>query len=479
MKFIKQDLLTLLIGLFLFASCKNTSNIGLDVDPNTAIQGTLVNDQQVTSQTLKEPDFNTSILTQHPIGYMVDPIFGKTESSVGMTVTPPSLSYDFKTSPVLDSAVLVLNLAPQFYGDTATSRYSIDVYQLTAPILKLKASDAIPHNGTLLGNFNSKIFPNTKIKITDIVVGGKDTARTVPAQIRIPLNKAFIQNTILTLPTTGTSTSDKFVQYFKGLYAEINKTSSTGTGGVAFLDFAGTNSYLQLVYKTTNASSGIDTVSTNFPIGTSSGTVTANINHDYTSTAVKTQLDNPGPAANPTQYGVTYLQDLGGVRTKISFPTLKNFTTTYGKAIINKAELVVDLSAGTFALPFAPSQRLSLYRWDIASQEVNLPDHDQSGTSSTGATYTGDARAKSDAVFGGYYDSLKNRYVFNVTAYVQDIIDGTKIDYGTYIAPSSLTATAFNLGTSRTTYSASRAVIGTFGSTTNRLKLNIYYTKIN
>ena len=59
MKFTKQDLLTLLIGLFLFASCKNPNGVGLDVDPNAAIQGTLVNDQLVTSQTVKEPDLMT------------------------------------------------------------------------------------------------------------------------------------------------------------------------------------------------------------------------------------------------------------------------------------------------------------------------------------------------------------------------------------------------------------------------------------
>ncbi|WP_316737937.1 DUF4270 domain-containing protein [Pedobacter aquatilis] len=468
MKFTKQDLLTLLIGLFLFASCKNPNGVGLDVDPNSAIQGTLVNDQLVSSQTVKEPVLTTSRLAALPFGYMVDPIFGKTESSVGMTVQLPGTetSLDF-TSATLDSAVLVLNLGTQFYGDTATSKYSVDVYQLSSALTKYKSSDVIAHNSTLLGNFNNRIFPNTKVKVTEVVTSGKDTVRTMTPQIRIPLNKAFIQSTILSLPTTGTSSNSKFIEYFKGLYAEINKSTSTGTGGVAFLDFASSNSYLQLVYRKPNTTSGVDTLSKNFVIG--AGAVSANIKHDYTGTAIQTQLDNPA-----VQYGVTYLQGLAGVRTKISFPTLKNFTSVYGKAVINKAELVVDLSAGTYALPFAPSQRLSLYRWDIAEQEVNVPDRDQSTSN-----YAGDPRAKADAAFGGYYDSLKNRYVFNVTAYVQDIIDGTKIDYGTFIAPESLTATSFDLGAARSTTSASRAVIGSFGNTTNRLKLNIYYTKMN
>ena len=264
-----------------------------------------------------------------------------------------------------------------------------------------------------------------------------------------------------------TATNIKFNDYFKGLYAEVNKTSSTGTGGIAFLDFAGSKSYLQLVYKKTNSSSGIDTVSRNFPIttATSGQIVTANIKHDYTGTPIKTQLDNPA-----SQYNVTYLQALAGLKTKISFPNLKNFTAVYGKAVINKAELIVDLSSGTFGYPFNAPQRLSLYRWDIAEQPVNVPDHDQSSSS-----YTGDARAVSDAVFGGYYDALNNRYVFNVSAYIQDLIDNKKVDYGTFLAPTSLTE--FEVLPSAS--SAARAVIGTFGNTTNRLRLNIYYTKIN
>jgi len=458
MKFTKQDLLTLLISLFLFASCKNPGAVGLDVDPNAAIEGTLVNSERITSQTIKENDIITNALTQHPIGYMVDPIFGKTESSLAMSVAPPSsLTQDFGTNSTLDSAVLVLNLGTQFYGDTTTSKYSVDVYQLTNRITNFKSSDVQAHNSTLLGNFNSKIFPKTPIKIFDIIAGKTDTLKTVKAQIRIPLNKAFIQNTILAQPAATFTTNAKFAEYFKGLYAEINKTSSTiAGGGVAFIDFAASNSYVQMVYKKPNTSNGIDTVSVNFPI--SSATVAANIKHDYTGTDVQTQLSN-----TTTQYNVTYLQALVGVKTKISFPDLANFQNTYGKVVVNKAELVVDVSNGSFVNPFVPAERIALYRWDIAEQPTFLPDY--SSLASSGAT----------GLFGGAYQALNNRYVFNVTSYIQGIIDKTITDYGTFLAPTS--TSAYEITPSATT--AGRTVIGSFGNTTNKIKLNIYYTKIN
>jgi hypothetical protein len=471
MKFTKQDLLTLLIGLFLFASCKNPDGVGLDVDPGTAITGTLVV-SDVTSQLVKEPAANTFGLNRYPLGYMVDPVFGKTEASLAMTVYPVGTSYDFGTSPTLDSAVLVLKIdesstVTKFYGDTTNSKYSIDVYQLANKVTNYKSSDEQAFNNTLLlGNFTGKIAPNTKRKIFDIVPGKADTLKTVPAQIRIPLNKAFIQNNILNLGTAGTATNAKFVDAFKGLYAQVNKASSTGVGGIAFFNFTGTDSYVQLVWKKTNSSSGIDTTSVNFPIGTLASTstvsgVAANIKHDYTGTPVQTQIDVPNPTA---PYSVTYLQGLAGVKTKLTFPQLANFTSTYGKAIVNKAELVVELGGGAPAYPFNAAQRLSLYRWDIAQQPSSIPDY---------TTFTGSTGG--DALFGGYFDALKNRYIFIVTNYVQSLIDKNIEDYGTFLAPTSYN----NFQIIPTATSAERSIIGGTSSTTNKLKLNIYYTKIN
>lgn len=84
MKFTKQDLLTLLIGLFLFASCKDSNTIGLDLDPDYAIKGTLMDSATVTSQTLKDEVASGVGLVRHPLGVMVDPVFGKSEAAVAV-----------------------------------------------------------------------------------------------------------------------------------------------------------------------------------------------------------------------------------------------------------------------------------------------------------------------------------------------------------------------------------------------------------
>lgn len=472
MKFIKLDLLTLLIGLFLFASCENTSTIGLEVDPSIAIKGNLVDTTTITSRTLAEDAVETTSALRHPFGFLKDPIFGSTEAHLAMTVNLPVNAYNFGTTPVVDSAILVLNYGGQFYGDS-TATYSIDVHQLSDNISRensFLSTRSWPYNAQLLGNKTGKLYPTKKYKVTDVVLGKPDTLRTVTPQIRIALDKTFIQDNIVNINATNLRFNENFTRYFKGLHLQINKTGSTGNGGIMFFDFASSNSNLVLYYNKKNvATNGKDTVSVNFPISASLNPVAATINHDYTGTAVATQI------ANPTiQYPTTYLQPLAGLKNKIAFPYLSRLTANLGKIAVNKAELVIDLSSGSDIIPYSASPRLTLYRYDIAQKRQNLPDNNVGSQ-----TAAGDKRAVGQAVFGGYFNSLTRQYVFVVTSYIQDLLDGKTKDYGTFLAPTPITE--FELSPSIGT--GARSIIGSFKKNPvagdNVMKLNIYYTKIN
>lgn len=483
MKFTKQDLLTLLIGLFLFTSCKNTNTIGFDPDPEFAIKGTLEDGVTVATTTVPDEATSTIAMPRHPLGFINgDPIFGNTEASLVMAVTLPSASYyTFGTNAVIDSAVLVLPYSTQFYGDTTTSVYSFNVQQLKD---NLSLQKNFPSNKEwavetpVLGTFTGKIQPKTSTKITDIVTGKADTLKTVVPQIRIKLNNAFIQNNIMNLDSANRSTNNKFANVFKGLQVNVNKAGSTGKGGIIFFGFTGADANIEIYYKKQNATttSATDTVAVKFPISAGTGPVAATIKHDYTGTPVKAQLDVPNPS---TPYPVTYLQAMAGVRNKIAFPDLKDFVTRVkagnanAKIVVNRAELVVNLNTGTDVAPFTAAQRLALYRLDIAGQRKNIPDNDAPTSSGGGEPYR---YAGSEAAFGGFYDTTNKRYVFTVTAYIQDLINGATEDYGTYLAPSSLSE--YNLTPSVS--SAARAVINTKSVTAGQkgIKLNIYYTRI-
>ena len=118
-----------------------------------------------------------------------------------------------------------------------------------------------------------------------------------------------------------------------------------------------------------------------------------------------------------------------------------------------------------------------LTTFDIANQRQDIPDRGifQSRFQDL---ITG------DVAFGGFFDSIKNHYVFVITSYVQTILDGKDEDYGTFLSVTPSTEFDYlspSLGV------ADRAVIGSGSKNSsgilinpsNRIKLNIFYTKIN
>lgn len=480
MRFIKLDLLTLLISLFLFASCERTSTIGLEVDPTNVIQGNLIDTATISSRTVKDDAGNTSALTRYPFGFLSDPALGTTTSSLALSVNVPNDAYSFGTNAVLDSAVLVLNYGGEFYGDS-TATYNIDVHHLYNNVAKensFLSNKTYSFNSDVEANYTGKVFPTTPIKVTDVLTGAKDTIKTNTPQLRIKLSNSFVTTNILNLTAPDLKYNSYFQDKFKGLFVQIKPSSrnAMGSGGVMFFNFASNaGSGIMLYYRKQNATTTnlTDTVSVNFPISINSAPLGASVSHTY-STAVQTQLD--ALVTDPKkQFATTYLKPLGGLRTKLSFPYLKKMKTEVGgKMIINKAELIVDLSNGTDVAPFRAAPRIALYRADIAGQRRNLPDND----AGNGVNTAGDPRANPSA-FGGYFDSTKKRYVFVVTAYVQDLLDDKTEDYGTYLAVTPTSAFEYlpSFGT------ASRAIIGSFQKSpaagANLIKLNIYYTKAN
>jgi len=471
MRFYKIDLLTLLIGLFLFASCESENTIGLDVDPQTAVQGELIDTLTINTQTLLEDPTNTNDLTRYPLGLLTDPVLGTTEASLAMSVNLPSSNYKIQLDATLDSAVLVLPYASEFYGDS-TSIYSVDVHQLADNLStqtsflsnkewSVNTSADYGQNG-VVGNFTGRIKPNTPVTVTEVVSGAADTTKSVKA-LRIKLDNNFITQNILNSPANALVNSAFFNSRFKGLRVSVKKERSSGKGALAFFNLSSSGgAALEVYFKQANSTtaSKIDTVAGFFPINTSVNPVAATVKHDYTGTAVETQLANPG-----TQYQTTYLQGTTGLRNKISFPHLSSLIQSLGgKVIINKAELVLDIDAGSDVAPYTPANRLALYRYDIAGQRTYIPD-DFLGT---------DQRKLVN--YGGTYNATKKNYTFIVTAYLQDLLDGKTQDFGTFIAPTGATANESTLLALPT--SGGRSVIGSFTNPNNKVKLNIYYTKI-
>jgi hypothetical protein len=461
MKFFRIDLLTLLISLFILSSCKNQDGIGLD--PSQTLSGTLLVDTNIVVNTLPEDTVVTNGLAKTPLGYFNDPVIGTTEANIAMAISLPSASaYTIPTGTItIDSALLVLRYADGFYGDSLNSKFKINVYQL-----KEKPLSTINYyntrawsydNTALIGSktFNSRT--HTSIRISDIVTGAADTLKKVPAQVRVPLSGTFFQTNLFNASAATLASNTVFQDQVKGLYLTMDK-GQIGPGGNFMMAIDSSN--IAIYYRTDDGAGNIDTAVVTLPLGARA----AQIKHVYTATVQA--------AINQTTSNSTfYLQGLAGLRAKVSFPGLTTLLNQAGNIVINRAELVVTPVNGS-TIPFLPQNKLSLYQLDIAKQRIVLQDANPN-----------DARYLGVSNFGGYLTTNYD-YHFLVTAYIQDLMRGKTVDYGTYLGPVDIINTS-SVDYQPTPQTGGRVVaVGSIGNKASvdypyHIKLNIIYTKVN
>src|ERR1700740_116508 len=168
MKLFRLDLLTLLISLFILSSCHSDHNIGLPATPGTSLNGNMVDTSTIIVNTTTDAGFLvpgitptdsiiTSGLAKTPMGFFRDPAFGTTQSDVAVGLQlPGGIAYVLPTGTiVIDSAVLALKYADGFYGDSLTSKFKVNVYQLgSRPLGKTyyNTTDFSKNLGPLVGS---------------------------------------------------------------------------------------------------------------------------------------------------------------------------------------------------------------------------------------------------------------------------------------------------------------------------------------
>lgn len=456
MNFKNLDLLTLLISLFILNGCKDPSTIGLDINDDLAVQSNVYIDSTLTTKLIKDDVIITNYQTFSPMGYFKDPLFGTTEAVLSFALTLPSSAINFDKSAQLDSAILVLPFAG-FYGDSLNTNYTVNVNELvelsydpnSMPIIyNTKAFSTKP---PLLGEKNFK--PNIKdsIIIQDIIVGKKDLEKKVPAQLRIKLDETFINNVILKADIAKFKNNTIFTNYLKGLQVRLNKATTTNNGGIFLFNTSTPNAArLDIFFKETKSEGKIDTLQKSFLIQGNQGFASSQIEWNYSGTPVETAFSIENSEKN-------YLKSLAGTKIKISFPNLNKIKNLGKNILVNKAELIIPVDELSQA-PYHPLQQISIYKLDIANRPQYVPDENQSDPRYIGAGYV-----------GGFYNATQKLYTFNLTGYVQDLLDKKIPNYGTYLSAMN------SFDGKNTTSRIKRTVVGG-GVGKHKMKLKIFYT---
>lgn len=478
MKYRHRDLLTLLISLFIFSACENPTGVGLDVTPDEQIDALFTDTISLKAFTVKEDSAQSGSTNQLLFGLFNDPVFGKTVADLAIDLGRPEGFVQLKDDVEIDSVVLVLPFSNHYYGDTLASNFVLNVRQLGEAFAfnsfatkKWQVKDEVITSRTL-GRYPYKRIDSLLLFQH---VSGKDSLVKVAPQLRIRLDNEFFKDLLGSSVDSATlSTNAGFRNHVKGLHLSVDSTLSAGIGGLVGLSATAAAPGVEITYRQSNGKSGedagTDTIRTKFPISTYSptggaylGMATSVQNHYVPS--IQEQLNHEGE-----QFESIYLHSPTGLRGQILFPFIDELK---GKGIsINKAELVLYVDTDLMESSFnVPSPRLTLYREDIAGNRQNIPDG--AALSSSGVPL--DARSLSYLAFGGWYNQDHKRYIFHITSYLQDVLQGKINGNELFVAPVSVNDLyvpvnpAMNAG--------SRTIIGGPDHPTYKMKLNLYYTE--
>jgi hypothetical protein len=305
------------------------------------------------------------------------------------------------------------------------------------------------------------------------VHGAKDTLIKVPPQIRIPISPSFIQQNLFQASSTVLANNLVFQNNVNGFFIHVDPNSISGVGGTMMFQAPGDSS-LQVYIRATNGTV-VDTSLVYLNITEHASEVI----HSYTAQIQAALNRSAQNAANHTTIpdSLIYLQGSGGLRTKITLPYIqKLFSSIPGglhNVVINRAELVVTPTQVPGDIPayLVPLPKITLYRYDIAEQPYPLQD----ATTTIGSLNLVGG-------FGGFYykatPKIPNEYRFLVTNYIQGIINGTNVDYGTYMAPIDTTNTT-SVDIAPTLATTARTIaVGYSKTNPYHITLNVIYTKV-
>jgi hypothetical protein len=388
----------LLIAAILLTTCKKEENeLGLNLQPpgdklnvKSTDTTTVVAYSQI-ADSVKTDETSVSLL-----GSILDPVFGKTTASFYTQFRLSLSAFDYGTTPFPDSLILTLDYNG-IYGDS-TSPMTVKVYELEDQLFIDSAyfsNESKAVKSTLLGQLT--FTPN----LTDSVVIAGDT---LAPHLRINLTNLTdeLAMKLLYAPSDTMASNASFVNYFHGLYIAAEPANSGGS--IIYFDLMSVLTGLSMYYH--NALS--DSLRYDYVINSSCARF-GNFTHDYTlgDPAFKAQVIDKDTSLGKN---VCYVQALGGVKTSLKFPHIKEYYSN-GKIAVNEARFF--MYANDPESEFAPAGTLVLV----------------SRTSDSSYTITSD-QLEGTAYFGGSYDKNSHGYWFRITSTIQELMRSTEPDYG-------------------------------------------------
>ncbi len=400
------------VSLCLFAACKkNPSTIGLDIHPQSdkVTAATLVS-ESISAYTFREDSISTDERSYALLGCYNDPVFGLTTASFITQMRLLSFNTSFGTNAHADSMHIIMDYY-SYYGDT-TQQQTFNLYKMT---------NAIYPDSVYYSNFNTDNF----ISPADLISTHTYYPKPNDTALIVKLDTSFAQK-FIDAPPEVYEDNTKFLEFFKGFCFAADSTNPSSS--IIYFNLLSTRTKVVLYY--TN-----DSTSASYTFGINSNCARINLfDHNYTTSQVTI---NDSTSAN------LFVQGMSGTGLRIFFPGLESWKDS-GDIVISKAELVIPVNTTFSQTPYSTPARLLNVAINNDNTYAFLPDY-----------------LVGEAYFDGNLNSSQE-YRFNIGRYIQQIVNGTREDYGIAVLCSD------------NRISANRVVINNAGS---GIRLELYYFK--
>ncbi len=416
----------IIASFLLFSACTKivTTTVGNGIPPDGV--NTKDTTLDVITKNAGDSIISVSLGIDHTMGYMNDPIFGKTTANINAQFKPvvyPVLFERPKDQLVYDSMVLVLGYQ-SFTGDS-TLPLSFRVYEIKNDFdfkdSLYSSKFEVPRQQEVTDGGVPKTIDIRRLN--DSIYPFGEAAR---GQIRIKLSASFGQKFLNTFDTFGAYKNDSMYNVaFKGLQVAAEQTGNA----LIRVNLLDTNSKMALYYHYTDTTGKVDTAVRYFRSGTFNG---ASSNYIVRDRSLPAPIGYYYPPTSDTEDSVIYIQAGPGTYATIQIPGL----ATLPNMIIHRAELIMeqvpDVVTNSDTL-YNPPNLFLLAKGD-STFWFNIPGFDNPGdvyNPTSDAIFSSTSGVLMNyADFGGLpknmIDPLTGKtiatYNFSLTRYVQGIV---------------------------------------------------------
>ncbi len=403
-----------IIGILSISSCrKPDADLGLELLPGDEL-GVVYETTSLRAFSFKQDSIRTSGLTRNLLGSYLDPQFGvvKTGIVTQFRMSSSNVGAGQDTAGlVADSLVLSLVFDPTNYGYGGLGAQRFEVRELsgTLSVDTLYYSDDVPEviEEDLVADHVGAIVPKP---FDQVAINGD----TLVPQLRLRFDNELAGRFMNAFGTADLTDNTSFLEFFQGVHITVNNGSQVPfQDAILYFDLLHANSKLTLYYHDEFDQADLLRM---FDMPVTSNSVrytTAEIDHTQAldPSLVQTMADTNISATT------LYVQALGGSRTAVRLPQLMEYADQ--DRILAKAELIVNVQ-GTYNPYLTPPAQIFLFRLDEVGEEVFLPD--QLGGIGT---------------IDGNFRPASRDYRFNITRYVQGVLNGQIPNNGFELIASS------------------------------------------